>query len=175
MSISPLVCFEAVASLLALGGVAALSRGLRWGWLVATVSSALYGGFAWRLGLWGQVLLNLMFCLTQLWGWRHWQHQPRFRNEPRAHLGMLPALPIGLALQQVWHPADAWLTALSVCAQVLTSLGVRQVWRWWLGIDLGTAALYGSQGAYLTAGLYLLFAWIAESAHRFWKDAEVRG
>lgn len=156
-------------SLLSLAGVAALSRGRRWGWWLASVASFGYCYYAWRLGLPGQSLLNAVYLLTQLWGGWRWGSQPRFQWLPhRRWLLLIPVL--GLTLQQFMQPLDAWLTAASLILQGLTSLGVAQVWRYWVGVDLATAGLYAGQQAPFTAVLYLVLAGVAEQAHRYWRN-----
>ncbi len=161
---------EVALALISLLGLAALSQGRRWGWLVATLGSLGYIGFFWRLHLPGQAFLNLVYALSQAWGW---QADPIFRSQPRAlrYLLLIPAL--ALALMHWLTPADAWLTAAALIAQGLTAQKVRQVWRVWLVVDLASAALYAQQHAYATALLYIVFAGVAEAAHRTWvgKDA----
>jgi nicotinamide riboside transporter PnuC len=152
----------APASLL---GLLALSQGRRWGWLVATAASLGYVEFCWHQGLAGQALLNLVYALTQLWGWRD---QPTFRSHRGAYAWLLPALPLGWLLQSWLTPVDAWLTALALAAQGMTSAKMREVWRCWVVIDLATATLYVSHQAWATAALYCVLAVVAEGAHRTW-------
>ena len=156
---------EVALALFSLFGLTALSQGRRWGWLLATLASLGYVGFCWSLHLPGQAFLNLVYALTQAWGWRA---QPTFRSQPRALRYLVGAPALALFLQSWLTPADAWLTAAALIAQGLTAQKVSQVWRIWLVIDLATAALYGHQGAYATAALYVVFAGVAEAAHRTW-------
>ena len=161
---------EVALALFSLVGLGALSQGRRWGWIVATLASLGYVGFCWSLQLPGQAFLNLIYAVTQGWGW---QAEPVFRSQPRAlrYLWLAPAL--GLALMNWLTPADAWLTATALIAQGLTAQKVSQVWRVWLLIDVASAILYAQQQAYPTALLYLVLAGVAEAAHRTWlgKDA----
>jgi len=152
----------APASLL---GLLALSQGRRWGWLLATAASLGYVEFCWQRGLAGQALLNGVYAVTQLWGW---QDQPAFRSRPHPYAWLLAVLPLGLWLQTLLTPADAWLTALALTAQVMTSLKIREVWRIWVVIDVATAALYSFHQAWPTAILYCILAGVAEAAHRTW-------
>ena len=161
---------EVRLALFSLLGLAALSQGRRWGWLVATLGSLGYVGFFWNLHLPGQAFLSLVYAVTQAWGW---QADPIFRSQPRAlrYLLLIPAL--ALPLTHWLTSADAWLTAAALVAQGLTAQKVSQVWRVWLLVDLASAALYAHQGAHFTAGLWVVFAGVAEAAHRTWlgKDA----
>lgn len=159
---------EAISCAAALLGVAALSHGRRPGWLLASLGSLGYVYWNWKLNLPGQATLNLVYLVTQLWGWLHWGKQPTFRSSPTAHRWLLTIFPLALTLQIFWNAADAWLTAAGLVVQSLTAGGIQQVWRYWVVIDLASAALYGYHQAWLTAGLYLIFAGIAESAHRHW-------
>ena len=157
-----------VLSMSSLIGLLALSQGRRWGWLLATLSSLGYVSFCWQRGLPGQALLNLVYAATQIWGWRD---QPRFHSQARAYRWLGLALPLGLVLQAYLTPADAWLTALALCAQLMTCLKISEVWRYWVVIDLATAALYADAQAWATALLYLVLAGVAEAAHRTWSKA----
>lgn len=161
---------EVALALLSLLGLAALSQGRRWGWLIATLGSIGYIAFFWQLHLPGQAFLNLVYAVTQAWGW---QADPVFRSQPRAlrYLLVIPAL--ALPLTYWLTPADAWLTAAALIAQGLTAQKVSQVWRVWVLVDLASAALYAQQEAYATAVLFVVFAGVAEAAHQTWsgKDA----
>lgn len=161
---------EVALALFSLVGLAALSQGRRWGWMLATLGSIGYAGFFWRINLPGQAFLSLVYAITQAWGW---QADPIFRSQPRAlrYLLLIPVL--ALPLTRWLSAADAWLTGAALIAQALTAQKVSQVWRVWLIVDLASAALYAQQQAYATAVLYLVFAGVAEAAHRTWsgKDA----
>ena len=156
-------------SLLSLAGVAALSRGHRWGWWLASLGSSGYCYYAWQLGLPGQSLLNAVYLVTQLWGGWRWGKQPCFQRLPHGRWMLLVPV-LGLLLQQRMAAPDAWLTAASLVLQLLTSLGVAQVWRYWVGVDLATAGLYAGQQAPFTAVLYVVLAGVAEQAHRYWRN-----
>lgn len=158
---------EGASSLLALTGVAALSHGRRWGWLVAALSSLGYVFFTWQLGLRGQMLLNGVYLVAQLAGWAGWG-EGSFRRDRRAYAWLLAALPLGILMQTQMQPLDGWLTAVSLCAQGMTTMRYAEVWRCWLLIDLVSAYLYASRGAWFTCVLYGVFALVAESAHRHW-------
>lgn len=157
---------EYALALLSLLGLAAFSQGRRWGWPVATLASLGYVWFCWQLALPGQAFLNLVYAVSQVWGWKD---ESVFRSQPRQLKWLIVALPLGATLQQWLTPADAWLTAFALVTQLLTAAKVSQVWRLWLLIDLASAALYAQQQAWPTAALYLIFAAVAEAAHRTWQ------
>ena len=156
---------EIALALSSLLGLAALSQGRRWGWLLATLASSGYVGFCWNLQLPGQAFLNLVYALSQAWGWRE---ESSFRSQPWTwrYWGLAPL--IALPLLNWLSPADAWLTGAALVAQGLTAQKVSQVWRPWVVIDLASAGLYAQQQAYPTALLYVIFAGVAEAAHRTW-------
>jgi len=160
---------EIALALVSLLGLAALSQGRRWGWVVATVASLGYVWFCWQLKLPGQAFLNLVYALTQAWGWRD---EPRFHSHPRAWRWLLLTPLPALALQQILSPLDAWLTAAALITQALTAAKVREVWRIWFVIDLASSVLYAQQHAWPTALLYLVFAGVAEAAHRTWQGGQ---
>lgn len=149
-----------------LAGLWGLCRGQRWGWLVATASSLGYTRFCLQQGLNGQALLQGVYASLQLAGWWGSRSDGSFHRRARAYLWMLLALPLGAGLQRAMGAADAWLTALALAAQIMTSLRIHQVWRLWVAIDLATALLYASCHCWPTAGLYLILAAVAEQGHR---------
>ena len=156
---------EIALALVSLLGLGALSQGRRWGWALATLASLGYV-WLWHLKLPGQAFLNLIYALTQAWGWRQ---DPQFHSRPRAWRWLLLTPLLALALQQILTPGDAWLTAAALIAQALTAAKVREVWRIWLVIDLASALFFAQQQAWPTALLYLVFAAVAEAAHRTWQ------
>lgn len=157
---------EWILALVSLVGLWALSRGRRWGWLLSTLASLGYAGLFWQAGLSGQAGLNLLYAATQLWGWRG---ESVFHSRPRATLWMLAVVPLALALQHYTGTADAWVTALALMAQFLTSAKVGQVWRIWVVVDLVTAFFYATLHWWGTMVLYLVLTAVAESAHRVWQ------
>jgi nicotinamide mononucleotide transporter len=161
---------ELLCSLSALVGLAALSHGRRWGWLLAAVSSLGYCVFNWLIALHGQALLSAVYLVTQVHGWAHWGATSRFQNRPRAFFWLLPAVPLTYFLRRYMQGLDAAITAFSLMAQLMTTAQIAQVWRVWLVIDLAAAVLYAQIGAWTTCGLYVIFAAVAESAHRQWRQ-----
>ncbi|MBS2036637.1 nicotinamide mononucleotide transporter [bacterium] len=156
---------ELALALTSLLGLAALSQGRRWGWLLATLSSLGYVDFFWRQALPGQAFLNLVYALSQAWGARE---NPIFRSQPWTWRWWLLAPLIALPLLRWLTPGDACLTALALVAQALTAQKVSQVWRAWVLIDLASSAFYVQHHDYATAALYLILAGVAEAAHRTW-------
>ena len=160
---------EIALALVALLGLAALSQGRRWGWAVATLASLGYVWFCWHIKLPGQAFLNLVYALAQAWGWRE---EPQFHSHPRAWRWLLLTPLLALGLQQFLTAPDAWLTAAALITQGLTARKVREVWRIWLVIDLASSVLYAQQQAWATALLYVVFAGVAEAAHRTWQGGQ---
>lgn len=114
--------------------------------------------------------VNLVYALTQFWGGLRWGQQERFLSSPRAQWTWLSILPLALLLENWLSPGDAWLSSASLVNQLLTSAGVWQAWRAWVLIDLATAAFFASLKAWPSAVLFVLFAALAEQAHRRWSS-----
>lgn len=159
---------EWILALGALVGVAALAFGRGWGWLVATLASLGYARFFVDLGLYGMASVQVVFAATQVAGWWGWGQQSRFRSRPGVWPTLGLVLPLGAGFALFLQPADAILTAFSLVVQGWTSAQALQCWRMWLVLDLATAGLMGQRQAYPSAALYLIFALLAESAHRYW-------
>ena len=69
----------------------------------------------------------------------------------------------------------AYADAAIACGSVLTTwMVVRKVlenWLYWIVLDLAAAWLYGSQGLYATAVLFVVYAVIAARGYQSWRDS----
>jgi len=56
--------------------VASNTRHSAWGWISFLLSSSCMAGFAWLSGIWGLMLLEIVFILTNLLGLWRWLIKP---------------------------------------------------------------------------------------------------
>ena len=71
-----------------------------------------------------------------------------------------------------WVPyADAAIAWGSVLTTWMVARKVLENWLYWIVLDLAAAWLYGSQGLYATAVLFVVYAVIAARGYRSWRDS----
>ena len=169
-------------------------RQIHWGWLLAIVSSALYGFVFWKSQLFGQAALQLMFIAMAAWGWRQWLQG---RSQVQAPTDMqtnelLPVsslqrhewLRVGMATLLAWvlctvilHQLsdskvlvlDALITALALLGQYLLGRKKIETWWIWLAVNILTIALMVTQDLWLTAFLYFVFAVLSVVGLNTWR------
>jgi nicotinamide mononucleotide transporter len=122
-------------------------------------------------------------------GWRQWTRDGGDgaglvvrRLDARSHAAVLAAAAgltlVTAPLLAAWSDSAApWADSLGTWASLAaTWLMIRKVaanWLWWMVVDTGLAALFGSQGLLFTAVLYVIFALLAWSGWRAWRRAPV--
>jgi nicotinamide mononucleotide transporter len=169
-------------------------RQIHWGWLLAIVSSALYGFVFWKSQLFGQAALQLMFIAMAAWGWRQWlqgRSQLQAPTDMQAN-ELLPVsslqrhewLRVGMATLLAWvlctvilHQLsdskvlvlDALITALALLGQYLLGRKKIETWWIWLAVNILTIALMVTQHLWLTAVLYFVFAVLSVVGLRAWR------
>lgn len=170
-------------------------RQIHWGWLLAIVSSALYGFVFWKSQLFGQAALQLMFIAMAAWGWRQWL-QGRSQLQTPTDLQANELLPVsslqrhewlrvGMATLLAWvlcsvilHQLsdskvlvlDALVTALALLGQYLLGRKKIETWWIWLAVNILTIALMVTQDLWLTAFLYFVFAALSVVGLKTWRQ-----
>jgi nicotinamide mononucleotide transporter len=186
--------FNVGAVQLTVGDLLGFVTGLLCVWLTAKAS---IWNFAWGIlnaailgivfldqRLFADSALQIVFIALSLQGWLQWATGRKAATNEfkgttwREQVALLASamtlsLLLWLALVQLRGsapPADALITALSLCAQ--WQLNRRQVssWYWWIVVDLISIPLYWSRGLYLIAGLYLIFLMICIHGLRNWQQ-----
>lgn len=149
-------------------------------WWTGVVGCCLFGVLFWQVQLYAEVLLQVFFVATSLYGWWHWTHGlaghavPVRRIAMRALLGLgiaaaLATLTYGVLLHRftdAYAPfADSAVLAFSVLAQLLLMRRRIETWPVWLVVNTIAVPLYASRGLELTAILYTAY-WL--NAWRGW-------
>jgi nicotinamide mononucleotide transporter len=172
---------EATGAVLGILYVLLAVRQIRWCWVFAFVSTALYLGVFARTGLVMQAGLQAFFLAIAVYGWLSWSGptgaRPRVTQSwPTQVVALVIVLAVSEATarvlasetQSVDPRLDAISTWASVYATWLQARKVRQNWLWWIGIDLLIAWLCARHGLYLSALLYGLFVVLAGLGWREW-------
>jgi len=180
---------EALAVLCGIGYIVLAIRQQRACWVFGGLSTALYLWVFAEARLYLQAVLQLLYVVLAVHGWRQWTREGGDGGGPvvrrpgaRSHamiLAATAALTLATApLLAAWSDSAApWADSLGTWASVAaTWLMIRKVaanWLWWIVVDAGLAALFASQGLLFTALLYVLFALLAVSGWRAWRRAPV--
>jgi nicotinamide mononucleotide transporter len=169
-------------------------RQIHWGWLLAILSSFLYGFVFWKTALYGQAALQVMFIVMAAWGWQQWL-QGQSQSEASTDRTATDLLPISSLERHEWQRAgvatllawafctvvlqqfsdskvvglDALITALALLGQYLLGRKKIETWWVWLAVNILTIALMVTQHLWLTAVLYLVFAVLSVVGLRAWR------
>jgi nicotinamide mononucleotide transporter len=169
-------------------------RQIHWGWLLAILSSFLYGFVFWKSALYGQAALQVMFIVMAAWGWQQWL-QGQSQNEASIDMTATDLLPISSLQRHEWQRAgvatllawsfctvvlqqfsdskvvglDALITALALLGQYLLGRKKIETWWIWLAVNILTIALMVTQHLWLTAVLYFVFAVLSVVGLRAWR------
>ena len=112
-------------------------RQIHWGWLLAILSSVLYGFVFWKTALYGQAALQVMFIVMAAWGWQQWL-QGQSQTEASTDMTATDPLPISSLQRHEWQRAGvATLLAWSFCTVVLQQFSDSKV----VGLDALITAL----------------------------------
>ena len=169
-------------------------RQIHWGWLLAILSSFLYGFVFWKTALYGQAALQVMFIVMAAWGWQQWL-QGQSQSEASTDRTATDLLPISSLERHEWQRAgvatllawafctvvlqqfsyskvvglDALITALALLGQYLLGRKKIETWWVWLAVNILTIALMFTQHLWLTAVLYFVFAVLSVVGLRAWR------
>jgi nicotinamide mononucleotide transporter len=180
---------EAVAVLCGIGYILLAIRQRRACWIFGGLSTALYVWVFADARLYLQAVLQVLYVVLAVHGWRQWTREggdgagPVVRRlDLRSHGAVLAAVAgltlVTAPLLAAWSDSAApWADSLGTWASIAaTWLMIRKVaanWLWWIAVDGGLAVLFASQGLLFTAVLYVAFALLAVSGWRAWRRAPV--
>jgi nicotinamide mononucleotide transporter len=157
-----------------------------WCWPIGLVMVLLYSWIFFEVKLYSDMLLQLVYAVLQLYGWRQWtragtaQKGREVSYLPGQPLllglaaGLLASLTLGAAMAHWTDAAQPWLdaalTAFSLVAQVWMAQKRVQCWPLWIVLDTIFVGLFLYKGLYLTAALYGLFILLAVQGWREWRS-----
>jgi len=175
---------EQVAVLCALLYVVLISFKSQWGWLFATISSAIYIFICYFGKLYLETGLQVFYVAMALYGWYEWsdaedetnQGIKRWSSKTHVYLisgSLVLTLIAGLVFDVYTDQAnpylDAFTTVFSLAATYMVTQKILENWLYWIVIDLVATLLYVNRGLELTGILYLLYTVIAVFGFFNWK------
>jgi len=146
-------------------------------WPTGIVGCLLYICVFYKARLYSDVLLQLYFLLTSIWGWYNWAHggaRGGALSVGRLSSGeiglvliivMLGTAALGRLMQRYTRAAlpywDAATTVLSFVAQYLLTYKVLENWALWIVADIIDTGIYFSRRLYATSLLYAVLLVLA--------------
>jgi len=152
-------------------------------WIAGGISTALYAGVFLGAGLPMQAALQVVYVAMSVWGYFAWRKDAATAAPVRrwrlsrhvlalAGIGLATAISAPLAARYALAAApvaDSLGTWASLVATWLLARRVIGTWAWWIVIDAGLALLFAKQGLWMTAALYLAYAFLAVAGWRSWR------
>jgi nicotinamide mononucleotide transporter len=184
---------EAIAVVFGLVCVWLTIRQNIWCWPTGLVQVALYLIIFYRVKLYSDLILHMIYVLMQIYGWHHWLHGGRDR-------GSLPVSTLPFRARLMWPCVavvgtlvwgylmvaltdasvaygDAFTTVASLIAQWLMARKRLESWFFWISVDVVAIGIYWYKGLILTSGLYAVFLILATMGLFAWRKSmrETRG
>jgi len=152
-------------------------------WIAGGIGTAIYAAVFLEAGLPLQAALQLVYVGMSAYGWFAWRRAPADAVPVRAwpcsrHLAAAAAIAVATAISAplvaryalaVAPVADSLGTWASLIATWLLARRIIDTWAWWIVIDAGLAVLFAQQGLWMTAALYLAYAFLAVAGWRSWR------
>ena len=181
---------EIVAFVLGVLNVTLVVRRSLWNYPFGLVMVALYAWVFFEAKLYSDALLQIFFCVVQIYGWVNWARNAsqegevkveRMANRGRVSwLGgaVIAILLWGWGMHRFTDAAFPWWDAcvaiLSVVAQILMSRRLIENWVLWVAVDFLAIGLYLAKDLRLTALLYAIFLALSLWGLIGWRNAERR-
>lgn len=181
---------EGIAVIVSVLAVWLTTRRSLWNFPFALASVALYAHIFYAVRLYADMLLQIVFAATLMYGLWEWRASratdgavPVARATPADWLlgtmgGIGAATLLGWVLAAQTDAALPWLDAgLAAGSLVGTWWAARRLienWWLWIGVDAAYVGLYAYKGLGLTAALYAAFAGLAVVGLRRWRHAHAR-
>ena len=172
---------EFVAAITSFVGVWLGTTGKRITWPWWAISSALYGVFFYQVDLFASAVLQLVFIIAAVYGWKDWAPTGAvagtLSGRKRRYIALGTVVSVALltpVLSNIGAAAtwsDAFLLIGSLVAQVMMVYEKYEAWIVWLVIDLAGTVQYALLGYWFTAVLYAMFTGIAVVGWKRWHDA----
>jgi len=171
---------ELISAVTSFVGVWLGTTGKRITWPWWALSSALYMVFFYQVDLFASAVLQIVFIIAAVWGWRDWAPTGAvpgsLTNRARMYcaLGTLVAVialtPLLSHIGAAATWSDAFLLIGSLVAQILMVYEKVESWILWLIVDAAGTIEYAALGYWFTAVLYAAFTLIAIVGWKRWHD-----
>ena len=172
---------EFIAAVTSFVGVYLGTTGKRITWPWWALSSALYGVFFYQVDLFASAVLQIVFIIAAVYGWKDWAPTGavpgRVSTRNRGIIAIAVVFSVAAltpVLSNVGAAAtwtDAFLLIGSLAAQIMMVYEKYESWIVWLIVDLAGTIQYALLGYWFTAVLYAMFTVIAVIGWKRWNDS----
>lgn len=197
----PMSYLEFFGTLLNIAAVWLVARNKILTWPVGIVAVVLFGLLFYQVQLYSDVLEQIFYLTTGIWGWMVWSKRGKAKDKNKAHIvhnsyreNVISILAIGIGTLILGYfisnihdyfptvfskPAafpylDAFTTVMSFTAQVLMIFRRLESWMIWIVVDVIGVFLYYARGVKMVAVLYFIFLILATKGYFNWRK-EMRG
>jgi nicotinamide mononucleotide transporter len=172
---------ELIAAITSVIGVWLGTTGKRITWPWWALSSALYGVFFYQVEYYASAVLQIVFIVAALYGWKDWAPTGAVagnltvRNRTYIAIGTflsvaaLSPLLSNIGAAATW--SDAFVLIGSLVAQVMMVYEKYESWIVWMVVDVVATIQYAVNGVYFTALIYAMFTVIAVIGWKRWRDS----
>lgn len=172
---------EFVAALTSFVGVWLGTTGKRITWPWWALSSALYGIFFYQVDLFASAILQIVFIVAAVYGWKDWAPTGAVPGNTSGRgrrnilivtilsVAILTPILSNIGAAATW--SDAFLLIGSLVAQVMMVKEKYESWIVWLVVDLAGTIQYALLGYWFTAVLYAMFTGIALVGWKRWRGS----
>lgn len=158
------------------------TQGKRYAWLIGIAAIILNFILYWQKGIYGHLLLEIIYLFTMLYGWYHWsaKKSPFLIRTLKFSQGLgyslLATVSIPLMAQALMYGInsdipywDATTTVLSLLAQWLLCIKVLDCWIVWFVVDALIASLQWHKSIPFHSVLHVLYLAMAVLGFIRWK------
>lgn len=153
-----------------------------WLWPIGVILPLFYGYLSWEANFIGNILINVYYFVTSLWGWYLWhKHKDsadtsRITNIPKRFLllSVAVALPLTVGMYFLFRGysslpwADGLATAISFVGMIWMARKFRQHWLCWVIANLLSPLVFMKGGDYVSAVVYTINALLAVAGWFNW-------
>lgn len=178
---------EVIAVLCGLLCVGLTIRQSIWCWPTGLIQVTLYILIFYKVKLYSDLILHIVYVFLQLYGWRHWlrggENQSSLsvsRLGARRFIGwvmisLLGTAAWGFGMASLTDAAvpywDAFTTVASLIAQWLMARKRLESWIFWMAVDVVAIGVYFHKSLFLTTGLYAVFLVMAAMGFIAWRKS----
>jgi nicotinamide mononucleotide transporter len=144
----------------------------------------------WKVRLYGDFLLHILFLILNFYGWYNWKYgkdDEELKVTQLSNFELIRSLiftSLGIVIfgfilsnsHQIWAdlpPAslpywDAATSVMSITGMWLTTQKKIESWYYWLAVDILATGIYAYKGIHFYALLYGVYVFLAVSGYRSW-------
>jgi len=154
-------------------------------WWTGIIGTVLLGILFFEVKLYADVILQVFFITTGIWGWWNWLYGGEKKSQlpiTRVSLNQFLWFAVSAIFLTVGHGfmlhtltdasfpfIDSIILVCSIIAQFLLMKRKLESWCFWILVDVVAVPLYAAKELYLTAAVYFIFLILAVSGWLHWK------